>query len=141
MKAKFAGGTVVSVVRDGDRYLLVRRKNAADHLSWVFPGGKVEPDETPRDASSREVREESGVLCKPAHMLGARIHPDTGAHIQYWLCDYISGDPFPAEPDKIVEARWMTAQELKSRITSDLYGGVLHIIDGLPESAQTGMRQ
>ncbi len=56
--------TLVSaaVIVRGDRVLLTQRPRGT-HLEdhWEFPGGKVEPDEDPREALARELREELGV--------------------------------------------------------------------------------
>lgn len=46
------------VVDERGRALLVRNRWSD---GWVPPGGSVEPDEPPRDAAVREVREETGV--------------------------------------------------------------------------------
>ncbi|THD36875.1 MAG: (deoxy)nucleoside triphosphate pyrophosphohydrolase [Sphingomonas sp.] len=44
------------------RVLLARRPAGRQHAGlWEFPGGKVEPDETPRAALVRELREELGI--------------------------------------------------------------------------------
>lgn len=43
-------------------FLLVRRPPGKAYEGyWEFPGGKVEPDETPADACRRELREELGI--------------------------------------------------------------------------------
>jgi len=58
--------TVVAGVleRDG-RILIAQRKNAGYHpLKWEFPGGKVEPGETPQAALLRELEEELGVSAR-----------------------------------------------------------------------------
>ena len=63
--------TVVAAVieRDG-RILIAQRKRTAQHpLKWEFPGGKVEPNETPEAAVVRELREELGI----AAQVGAEI--------------------------------------------------------------------
>lgn len=55
--------TVVAGVlnRDG-RVLIARRRADQNHaLKWEFPGGKVEPGETPEAALIRELREELGI--------------------------------------------------------------------------------
>ena len=49
-------------LRRADEWLLHRRPVGKHHQNlWEFPGGKVEGDETPRQALVREVREELGV--------------------------------------------------------------------------------
>ena len=52
------------VLRQG-RLLLQRRDPAAAVLPgrWEFPGGKVEPGESPWAALQRELREETGLEC------------------------------------------------------------------------------
>lgn len=49
------------MMRDG-KILIGQRKRGGRHaLKWEFPGGKVEPEEDPRAALARELREELGV--------------------------------------------------------------------------------
>jgi 8-oxo-dGTP diphosphatase len=51
--------------RDG-RILICRRRAAQDHgLKWEFPGGKLEPGETPVEALTRELREELNIEAAP----------------------------------------------------------------------------
>jgi 8-oxo-dGTP diphosphatase len=55
--------TVVAAVieRDG-QVLIAQRKRTGQHaLKWEFPGGKVEPDETPEYALVRELAEELAI--------------------------------------------------------------------------------
>ena len=53
---------VAAVIRDGDHVLACRRApHKASAGLWEFPGGKVEPDESPADALRREIHEELGV--------------------------------------------------------------------------------
>jgi 8-oxo-dGTP diphosphatase len=55
--------TVVAgvLVHDG-KILACRRRSDQDHAhKWEFPGGKVEPGESPELALARELREELGV--------------------------------------------------------------------------------
>src|SRR5215469_13413050 len=61
--------------------LAVRR--ADGRPSWAFPGGTIEPGESPADAAVREVREETGCPIRPGRILGSRLHPATGQAITY----------------------------------------------------------
>ena len=59
---------VAAVLRDDDgRVLLQQRPAGKAHAElWEFPGGKVEPGETPEAALSRELGEELGIVVDPA---------------------------------------------------------------------------
>jgi 8-oxo-dGTP diphosphatase len=53
---------VAGVIERDGRVLICQRRNQGPHgLKWEFPGGKVEPGETPRQALARELEEELGV--------------------------------------------------------------------------------
>ena len=50
---------VAAVIRRGDTLLVGRRPEAKRHGGmWEFPGGKIDPGETPEDAARRELAEE-----------------------------------------------------------------------------------
>ena len=54
---------VVAAVIESEGRILIGQRRAQDRhaLKWEFPGGKVEPFESPRDALRRELQEELGV--------------------------------------------------------------------------------
>ena len=47
--------------RDGQILICQRRKGDRHEFKWEFPGGKVEPRESPKRALARELREELGI--------------------------------------------------------------------------------
>ena len=48
-----------AVIFDGGKVLITRRPDDARHPGfWEFPGGKVDPGESPEEALRREIREE-----------------------------------------------------------------------------------
>ena len=55
--------TVVAALleRDGGVLIAQRRPDGPHPLKWEFPGGKVEPGETPHSALVRELREELAI--------------------------------------------------------------------------------
>jgi 8-oxo-dGTP diphosphatase len=54
---------VVAGVIERDGQILIGQRRAGDRFQfkWEFPGGKVEPDEEPKDALARELEEELGI--------------------------------------------------------------------------------
>jgi 8-oxo-dGTP diphosphatase len=57
---------VVAALIEADGKLLVcqRRRTDSFGLMWEFPGGKLEPGETPPEALARELQEELGVAAQ-----------------------------------------------------------------------------
>ena len=58
---------VAAILQREGRILICRRRPDQSHpLKWEFPGGKVEPGESPEQALARELDEELGIHCTAA---------------------------------------------------------------------------
>jgi 8-oxo-dGTP diphosphatase len=57
------------LVRNGEVLICQRRPDQPMALQWEFPGGKIEPGESPEQALSRELHEELGITA----VIGARV--------------------------------------------------------------------
>lgn len=103
------------VCRDGLWLVDRRREGPALGGLWEFPGGKMHPGETAREAAVRECAEEVSITVGPAAELrvvkydygsfSVRLHPV--------LCRYVAGTPAVADP-AVVEVRWVDDATLAS---------------------------
>lgn len=94
------------------RVLMARRPAGKRHAAlWEFPGGKVEPDETPRVALARELREELGIEIDPAVPIPITFSESPGdPHLLLLLyrCRTWRGEPRALDASEI---RWMAVEE------------------------------
>jgi 8-oxo-dGTP diphosphatase len=67
---------VVAIIERADRRILIGQRRAGDTspLKWEFPGGKLEPGETPAHALGRELNEELGVTLQSCVEIGRVKH-------------------------------------------------------------------
>jgi mutator protein MutT len=102
---------VALVWREGR--LLIARRPEGVHLAglWEFPGGKVEPEETPAECVVREMREEMGIEVEvgECHDVLEFVYPERQVRIYPFECRLISGEP---EARGSAELRWVPPAEL-----------------------------
>lgn len=104
-----------AVIVENGRVLLTQRK-AGTHLAgaWEFPGGKVEPDEDPRDALSRELREEIGIEASVGEPVEITYHryPTKSVLLLFFAAARREGSPEPRAID-VAGVKWAAASELR----------------------------
>jgi 8-oxo-dGTP diphosphatase len=104
-------GTVVgaAILRDG-RVLAARRTSPPELAGrWEFPGGKVEPGESPAAALERELREELGCAVRVTGWLAGTTPIGTTHELSVATVALLDGEPAPTEHDVV---RWLGADEL-----------------------------
>lgn len=96
--------------------LTLRSSTLKSHTGQIsFPGGRLEPGETPEAAALRECEEETGIPAHLPEILG-RLTPITSPAskgavlpIVAWLHDDV---PIRIHPDEVEEAFWQPLDEL-----------------------------
>jgi 8-oxo-dGTP diphosphatase len=123
----------VAVVTSPLGVLAVRR--ADGQPPWAFPGGQIEPGETPARAAVREAREETGLAVRITGTLGRRVHPVTGADITYLAAEPAgAADPAAGPGEEVAEARWLTLAEA-TRLMPGMYAPVAtHLATALADA-------
>lgn len=101
---------------DADGRVLITQRPEGKQLAglWEFPGGKVEPGETPEEAVIRELREEIGVETKIACLapLTFASHTYETFHLlmPLYVCRRFEGMPQPIEVQAV---KWVRPAKLR----------------------------
>lgn len=107
-------GVIVDENADGTKKFLATQRGYGDFKGgWEFPGGKIEPGETPEQALARELKEELTVDVEVGDFITTVEHDYPGRHITMhcYFCRVIGGSLTLLEHES---ARWLTKQELRS---------------------------
>ncbi len=99
-KSKIRKGHWIPVVagflrKDGKILVGQRPENNSLAGQWEFPGGKIEPGETPEQALARELNEELGIEAEVGDLKLACTHSygDVGILILFYEILYWKGEP------------------------------------------------
>jgi 8-oxo-dGTP diphosphatase len=110
---------VAGFIRKGDEILVGKRPpNHSLAGQWEFPGGKIEPGETPEIALVRELNEELGIDAQiGTHQLScAHSYGDTHILILFFEVRYWKGEPKAIHHQEI---EWIKPSELNNRPIPD----------------------
>jgi 8-oxo-dGTP diphosphatase len=84
------------IINNGKVLLGQRRKGDRHSLKWEFPGGKVEPGESPRQALVRELREELVIEAKIGVEIARYEHDypsGSRVHLLFFVVREFTGKP------------------------------------------------
>ena len=104
---------VAAIIRQGDRIFATQRGYGPWKDWWEFPGGKLEPGETPEAALVREIREElsTGILIDRFLRTIEWDYPEFHLTMHCYICSLDGDAPHLNEHEA---ARWLTSEELPS---------------------------
>lgn len=104
---------VAAVIKKDNRIFATQRGYGEFKDGWEFPGGKIEPGETPQQALEREIREELNTeIC-----VGERIdtiefdYPEFHLSMDCFWCEIVRGELELREHEA---AKWLTKAMLYS---------------------------
>ncbi len=109
---------VAAAVIRKNNLILVARRAKGEHLEykWEFPGGKIEPGETPEKCLQRELEEEFSIIAKAERFIGENIfhYPDKSICLMAYEVKWLGGNFVLHVHDKIA---WIAPEAL---LTVDL---------------------
>lgn len=107
---------VACALVDTDRRVLIAQRPEGKHMAnmWEFPGGKIDPGETPEAAIIRELREELDVETKEACLAPLSFASHTYEHMHLlmplYVCRRWQGTPTAKEHQAL---KWVRPQALR----------------------------
>lgn len=104
--------TAAIIEKDG-QFLIARKRVGALAGMWEFPGGKIEPGESPEECLQREIREEFGIeITVGSHLATSRYtYPHIAIELIGYHTTYQSGEIILTDHDRIA---WVTPAEMKN---------------------------
>jgi 8-oxo-dGTP diphosphatase len=101
---------------DTDGRILIAQRPEGRSMAglWEFPGGKVEPDETPEQTLIRELEEELGIIVKEACLapltFASHAYPDFHLLMPLYVCRRWDGVVRAQESQKLI---WVRPNKLR----------------------------
>lgn len=102
-----------AIIKDNNRIFATQRGYGEFKDGWEFPGGKIEENETPREALVREIKEELDIIITVEKLIDIVEYDYPNFHLTMhcFLCTIVAGDLVLKEHKA---ARWITKEQLGS---------------------------
>ena len=102
---------VAAIIQKDGRILATQRGYGEQKDGWEFPGGKIEPGESPEQALARELREELDIGVEVGRVRDAVFYryPDREVLLLFYGCRIASGAPKTLDCNAVV---WAGPEEL-----------------------------
>jgi len=127
----------VVVLRAGGRWL-VQRRPATGLLPglWEFPGGRIEPGESPESAARRELAEETGVHVEELLPIGTVRH--AYSHFSVELHAFAANPGPRSGVGSSLDRRWVTRAEFDRLAVPKATEKVVRLLESVPGTAFPG---
>lgn len=103
-----------AIIRRGDGAIFVARRAPGRRLAgaWEFPGGKIEPGETPEACLARELREELDLEVQVGAHFATSVHDDgvLAVELMAYEVAILRGVPRPVDHDEVA---WVAPHALR----------------------------
>lgn len=105
---------VAAAIIERGREILISQRLKGSHmgLKWEFPGGKIEPGESPEECLKREIKEELdlNILVGNKLMVVEHQYEKFKVILHCYLCSYLGGE---AKKKDCHDFRWVFSKDLK----------------------------
>lgn len=104
---------VAAIIIEKNKVFATQRGYGEFKDGWEFPGGKLEPDETPEKALVREIQEELDTKVEVLELLDTVEYDYPGFHLSMdcFICKIAAGNLVLKEHEA---AKWLTKETLDS---------------------------
>ena len=102
-----------ALILKNSTFLVAQRAKGELAGYWEFPGGRIEPGETPEQAVVREIEEELVIQVAPTKIEGTFRHTYSFADVELTLvrCEMVDSDQHIGSDGSHASVRWITTQE------------------------------